>query len=146
MRALKKDIEIYNSRVTGEEFLDEFGWKQVCNDVFRKPANRMLLCALVGTGVQLLAMAAYSLLFASLGFLNPEKRGAILMIMILLFVFMGIFAGYYSTRFYKMFQGKEWLKNAIITAFLYPGLAFTIFFVINFMFWLEGSSAAVRNI
>jgi transmembrane 9 superfamily protein 2/4 len=144
MRALKKDIEIYNSRVSGDEFIDEFGWKQVCNDVFRRPANRMLFSTLIGTGVQLFSMSAYSLLFASLGFLNPEKRGALLMIMILLFVFMGVFAGYYSTRFYKMFQGKDWLKNAFLTAFLYPALAFSVFFVINFMFWLEGSSAAVR--
>jgi transmembrane 9 superfamily protein 2/4 len=130
--------------VSGDEFIDEFGWKQVCNDVFRRPANRMLFSTLIGTGVQLFSMSAYSLLFASLGFLNPEKRGALLMIMILLFVFMGVFAGYYSTRFYKMFQGKDWLKNAFLTAFLYPALAFSVFFVINFMFWLEGSSAAVR--
>jgi len=143
MRALKKDIEIYNTRVTGEEFIDEYGWKQVCNDVFRKPVNRMLLCAIVGTGVQLFSMSAYSLLFASLGFLNPDKRGAILMIMVLLFVFMGVFAGYYSTRFYKMMHGKEWLKNAFLTAFLYPALAFSIFFIINILFWLERSSAAV---
>jgi len=143
MRALKKDIEIYNTRVTGEEFIDEFGWKQVSNDVFRKPSYRMFLCAIVGTGVQLFSMATYSLLFASLGFLNPEKRGSLLMIMIFLFVFMGVFAGYFSSRFYKMFNGTDWLKNAFLTAFLYPAIAFSIFFVMNFLFWLEGSSAAV---
>ena len=43
-RNIRRDIDLYNQRVTGEEFLDEFGWKQVCNDVFRPVYyNKMLL-------------------------------------------------------------------------------------------------------
>lgn len=143
LRALKRDIDIYNTRVTGEDFIDEFGWKQVCNDVFRKPPYRMLLSSLIGSGIQLCSMVVYTLIFAIIGFLTPEKRGALLMIMILLFVFMGVFAGYYSARFYKMFGGREWLKNSLLTAFLYPGVLFGIFLILNIFFWLEGSSAKV---
>jgi transmembrane 9 superfamily protein 2/4 len=51
-RAVKKDIEIYNSRVTSEDIIDEYGWKQVCNDVFRKPQHPMLLSSFIGTGIQ----------------------------------------------------------------------------------------------
>ena len=79
---MKRDIDIYNTRVTGEDFIDEFGWKQVCNDVFRSPRYTMLLSSLIGTGIQLFFMVTYTLVFASIGFLTPEKRGALLMIMI----------------------------------------------------------------
>ncbi len=144
-RALKKDIDIYNTRVTGEDFIDEFGWKQVCNDVFRRPPGRMFLAAIIGSGIQLSAMTFYTLVFAIFGFLNPEKRGSLLMIMIFLFVFMGVIAGYFASRFYKMFGGKEWLKMSLLTAFLYPSILFLIFMITNFALWLENSSASVKD-
>ena len=143
-RALKRDIDIYNTRVTNEEIIDEFGWKQVCNDVFRRPPFRMLLSALIGTGIQIFSMVFYTLIFAIIGFLTPDKRGSLLMIMIFVFVFMGVFAGYYSSRFYKMFGGKDWLKTSMLTAFLYPSILFSIFLIMNVMFWMEKSSAGVK--
>jgi transmembrane 9 superfamily protein 2/4 len=142
-RALKRDIDVYNTKVTGEDFIDEFGWKQVCNDVFRRPPARMFLASLIGSGIQLSAMVFYTLIFAIFGFLNPEKRGSLLMIMIFLFVFMGVIAGYFASRFYKMFGGKEWLKMSMLTAFLYPSIIFLVFIIINFALWLENSSASV---
>jgi transmembrane 9 superfamily member 2/4 len=142
-RALKRDIDIYNTKVTGEDFIDECGWKQVCNDVFRRPPARMFLASLIGSGIQLFAMVFYTLIFAIFGFLNPEKRGSLLMIMIFLFVFMGVIAGYFASRFYKMFGGKEWLKMSMLTAFLYPSILFLIFMIINFALLLENSSASV---
>ena len=63
-RSLKKDIEIYNTKVTNEEIIDEYGWKQVCNDVFRKPIHCEILSALVGTGIQIMIMITYTLFFA----------------------------------------------------------------------------------
>jgi len=63
--------------------------------------------------------------------------------MVVLFVVMGIFAGYFSSRIYKMFKGVHWRKNMITTAMLFPGVIFTIFFVLNLVLWVEGSSGAV---
>ena len=143
-RALKKDIEIYNLKVTGEDFIDEFGWKQVCNDVFRKPVNHMLLSALIGTGIQLFLMLFFSLFISMIGFLKPESRGNLITITIFLFVFMGIFGGYTSSRVYKSFHGGNWLKNALLTAFFYPGLVFVTFWIINFFFAVEGSSGTIK--
>ena len=62
--------------------------------------------------------------------------------MLLLFVFCGSFAGYYSSRLYKMFQGKAWKRNTLLTSLLYPGVMFLIFFVLNLLVWDQGSSAA----
>ena len=143
-RALKKDIEVYNLRVTGDDFIDEFGWKQVCNDVFRKPIHHMVLSALIGTGIQLFLMLFLSLFVSMIGFLKPESRGNLITIMIFLFVLMGLFGGYTSSRLYKTFHGANWLKNAILTAFLYPGMVFVVFWVINFFFAVEGSAGTIK--
>lgn len=56
------------------------------------------------TLIKLLLMLILSLIFTCLGFLSPASRGTLITVMLLLFVFMGVFAGYYSSRFYKMFQ------------------------------------------
>ena len=53
----------------------------------------------VGTGVQLLGMTFVTMIFAVLGFLSPANRGGLMTAMLLLFVLMGIFAGYFSGRY-----------------------------------------------
>jgi len=56
---------------------------------------------------------------------------------------MGSGAGYTSSRLYKMFQGTDWKTTTLLTAFLYPGIFFTIFFVLNLFIWGQRSSGAV---
>jgi len=63
--------------------------------------------------------------------------------MVLLWVFMGLFAGYSSARLYKMFKGTEWKRITLKTAFMFPGILFVIFFVLNALIWGEKSSGAV---
>jgi len=62
---------------------------------------------------------------------------------VVLFVVMGVFAGYFSTRTYKMLKGLNWTRNTILTSITFPGVCFLIFFIINLFVWAEGSSAAV---
>ena len=40
--------------------------------------------------------------------------------LLLLFVFMGSFAGYYAARMYKLFGGKAWKKNTVSDPLIYP--------------------------
>lgn len=138
-RAIKKDIDLYNVRVTGDDFIDEYGWKQVCNDTFRKPIHSMFLSAFIGNGIQLFSMIFLSLLISIIGILRPESRGNLLTLMIFMFVLMGTLAGYSGARIYKSFKGINWLKNALLTALLYPSIIYTIFIIINFCFIFEGS-------
>ena len=142
-RAIKKDIDIYNIKVTGDEFIDEVGWKQVCNDVFRRPINTMMLCCLVGTGIQLFSMAFISLFIFIIGTLKPESRASLITLMFISFILMGTLGGYISSRMYKMFKGKSWLRNALLTSLFYPALLYFIFLVINFLFFVEGSDGAL---
>eukprot|EP01018_Ginkgo_biloba_P021539 Gb_26109 [translate_table: standard] len=143
MRTLYRDISKYNQLETQDEAQEETGWKLVHGDVFRPPTNPSLLCVYVGTGVQFFGMTLVTMIFAMLGFLSPSNRGGLMTAMVLLWVFMGLFAGYSSARLYKMFKGTEWKKNTLKTAFVFPGIVFCIFFVLNALIWGEKSSGAV---
>merc|ERR1719359_2811920 len=63
--------------------------------------------------------------------------------MMLLFTFMGAFAGYTAARFYKLWDGDDWKQATLLTAFFYPGINFGIFFVLNLLIWGQKSSGAV---
>lgn len=143
LRTLYRDISKYNQLETQEEAQEETGWKLVHGDVFRPPTNSDLLCVYVGTGVQFFGMILVTMVFAVLGFLSPSNRGGLMTVLLLLWVFMGIFGGYASARLYKMFKGTEWKKITLKTAFMFPGIAFAIFFVLNALIWGEKSSGAV---
>lgn len=79
-------------------------YRQVHGDVFRPPAHGSWLAVLVGTGTQLFCMTLVTMVFATLGFLSPANRGGLMTAVLLLFVFMGCFAGYSSARLYKTFK------------------------------------------
>ncbi|XP_047941293.1 transmembrane 9 superfamily member 8-like [Salvia hispanica] len=143
LRTLYRDISRYNELETHEEAQEETGWKLVHADVFRTPSNSDLLCVYVGTGVQFLGMVVVTMIFAVLGFLSPSNRGGLMTAMLLLWAFMGIFAGYAAARLYKMFKGTEWNKIAVNTAVFFPATAFALFFVLNALIWGEKSSGAV---
>ena len=147
MRSLRKDINRYNRIPTEEEReeeREESGWKLVHADVFRPPAQlSMVFCVAIGTGVQLFGMAAITVLFAAIGFLSPSNRGNLMVAVLVLFVLMGVAGGYASSRCYKMFKGKRWQLNTTLTALLFPGAMFTMFFMLNLFVWGAGSDAAV---
>ncbi|KAK6116903.1 hypothetical protein DH2020_049360 [Rehmannia glutinosa] len=143
LRTLYRDISRYNELETQEEAQEETGWKLVHADVFRPPSNSDLLCVYVGTGVQFLGMVLVTMMFAVLGFLSPSNRGGLMTAMLLLWVFMGIFAGYAAARLYKMFKGTEWKRIALRTSFLFPAAAFCVFFILNALIWGQKSSGAV---
>ncbi|KAK8582015.1 hypothetical protein V6N13_145003 [Hibiscus sabdariffa] len=143
LRTLYRDISKYNQLETQEEAQEETGWKLVHGDVFRPPTNSDLLCVYVGTGVQFFDMIIVTMIFALLSFLSPSNRGGLITVMLLLWVFMGLFAGYSSARLYKLFRGTEWKKVTLKTAFMFPATVFAIFFVLNALIWGQKSSGAV---
>uniref|UniRef100_A0A7N0TCH8 Transmembrane 9 superfamily member n=1 Tax=Kalanchoe fedtschenkoi TaxID=63787 RepID=A0A7N0TCH8_KALFE len=143
LRTLYRDISRYNELETQEEAQEETGWKLVHGDVFRPPVNSDLLCVYVGTGVQFFGMILVTMIFAVLGFLSPSNRGSLMTVMLLLWVFMGLFAGYASTRLFKMFKGLEWKRIALRTALMFPATVFAVFFVLNALIWGQKSSGAV---
>lgn len=152
------DIE-RDGDVSEEESLEDVsGWKLLHGDVFRSPAYSGLLAPLVGSGMQLLFMVSGLLLLSCIGVLNPSFRGGFVSVGMGLFVFAGLFSGYFSARLYKTFGGSSWRKNTLIvstrmmitadqtnvqTALLFPGLSFCLVFILNLFVWAQASSTAL---
>lgn len=143
LRTIHKDISSYNEIQTLEEAQEESGWKLVHGDVFRAPAQYpMLLAVMTGSGVQILAMTVCTMVCALFGLTSPANRGGLLTTLLMLYVFMGSFAGYCSALVYKFFGGKEWKQSTMLTALFYPGLMGILFLLINAFVRFYGSSAA----
>jgi transmembrane 9 superfamily protein 2/4 len=126
-----------------EPLEDVTGWKLLHGDVFRPPPYGYLLAPLIGSGMQLVFMAVGLLFLSSLGILNPSFRGGFVSVGVGLFVFAGVFSGYFSGRVYKTFGGLNWRENTLITALLFPGLLFALVFILNLFVWAQASSTAL---
>ncbi len=137
----------------------------------------MLLSVVIGSGTQLLLTFVITLIFACLGFLSPgashfcflvltrtATRGGMMTSMLVIWVMLGILAGYVSARLYKvrcffwfsfpslslhqqiplalanaqMFGGEQWKTNVLLASFLVPGIIFIIFFVLNLVSFYTG--------
>ncbi|KAK1829201.1 endomembrane protein 70 [Podospora conica] len=122
---------------------DVTGWKMLHADVFRTPRHGHLLAPLVGSGMQLLFMAVGLVSLSALGVLNPSFRGGFISFGVGLFVFAGLFSGYFSARVFKTFGGVDWRRNTLVTALLFPGLLFTAVFILNLFVWAQASSTAI---
>ncbi|KAF2494110.1 endomembrane protein 70 [Lophium mytilinum] len=122
---------------------DTTGWKLVHGDVFRPPPYGGLLAPLVGSGMQLVFMAAGLLVLSCFGILNPSFRGGYVSVGMGLFVLAGLFSGYFSSRVYKTFGGQLWQKNVLVTGTLIPGLLFATVFILNLFVWAQASSTAI---
>lgn len=113
------DVERDGDISDEEEALEDVsGWKLLHGDVFRTPAYSGLLAPLVGSGMQLLFMVSGLLLLSCLGILNPSFRGGFVSVGVGLFIFAGLFSGYFSGRLYKTFGGTSWRKNTLIVGTL----------------------------
>ncbi|KAH8889821.1 endomembrane protein 70 [Thozetella sp. PMI_491] len=134
------DLEVSSE---DEALEDVTGWKLLHADVFRPPAYGHLLAPLVGSGMQLLFMAVGLVLLSALGVLNPSYRGGFISFGVGLFVFAGLFSGYFSARVYKTFDGKDWRRNTVVTALLFPGMLFSVVFTLNLFVWAQASSTAI---
>lgn len=143
-----------------DESIEEItGWKLLHGDVFRPPPYGGLLAPLIGSGMQLVFMATGLLILSCLGVLNPSFRGGFVSVGMGLFVFAGLFSGYFSGRVYKTFGGQNLKKNTLMvgspnpssrasltneqTAFLFPGLLFSTIFILNLFVWAQASSTAL---
>eukprot|EP00897_Mesotaenium_endlicherianum_P005496 jgi/Mesen1/4975/ME000248S04256 len=128
-----------------QQMADESGWKLVVGDVFRAPSRPGLLCLVVGSGVQILCMAAVTIFFAALGFMSPASRGALLVGMVLLYLLLGITSGYVAARLWVMMTGlpEGSVLMALKVACFFPGIASTVLLILNAILWSSGSTGAV---
>merc|ERR1712238_245077 len=148
VRNLRRDIAAYNALAAladeeKDEDMDESGWKLVHADVFRPPDNYpMMYCVCCGGGVQLGITILLSIILSAIGFLSPARRGSLMNGILSFYVLSGILAGYVSSRLYKSFKGRSWQLCTVVTAILFPGVAFTLFVFFNIILYFLHSSAS----
>lgn len=148
LRTVRRDLTKYEEldKEAQAQMTEELsGWKLVVGDVFRAPNHSKLLCVMVGDGVQITGMAAVTILFAAFGFMSPASRGMLLTGMILLYLFLGIAAGYVAVRLWRTIQGDStgWRSVAWSVACFFPGIVFLILTILNFILWGSHSTGAI---
>ncbi|KAJ8661005.1 hypothetical protein O0I10_003227 [Lichtheimia ornata] len=105
-----------------EDFEDVIGWRLIHRDVFRRPIYGGLLAPLVGSGIQLVVAAVGTLVCMVLGTSHPAQPGSLFRTAFVIYMLSSILAGYHSARIYKVFRGRSWFLNTILTAILVPVL------------------------
>ena len=119
-----------SGEITQTRNLDEFGfeqvkWTKLSGDVFKPPRCRLFFATLIGFGVQCTLVAACMVNFVTLGNLfNMKTRQYLYIVFFFITAFFGSAAGYFSARFYKFFNGTNWVCSFFTTAGLVPLLIF----------------------
>ncbi|KMU76954.1 transmembrane 9 superfamily protein member 4 [Coccidioides immitis RMSCC 3703] len=121
-------------RLSDDEIEEVASWKRLHGDVFRVPAYSGF-------------WRSEGIWNATLSWQRPPRfelfRGGFVSVGMGLFVFAGTFSGYFSGRLYKTFGGRNWQKNTLVTALLFPGLIFALVFFLNLFVWAQASSTAI---
>ncbi|KMZ73386.1 Transmembrane 9 superfamily protein member 2 [Zostera marina] len=149
LRTVRRDLtryEEYDKELQTQMNEELSGWKLVVGDVFRIPTNPLLLCAIVGDGVQILGMSIVTIFFSALGFMSPASRGTLISGMIFFYLFLGILAGYVAVRLWKTMKSGDqtgWMSVSWRVACFFPGIAFLILTTLNFLLWGSHSTGAI---
>lgn len=148
LRTVRRDLTRYEEldKEAQAQMNEELsGWKLVVGDVFREPTCSKLLCVMVGDGVQILGMAGVTIVFAAFGFMSPASRGMLLTGMIILYLILGIVAGYVGVRLWRTIKGSSegWRSVSWSIACFFPGIVFVILTMLNFILWGSKSTGAL---
>ncbi|CAN4099848.1 unnamed protein product [Withania somnifera] len=115
-----------------DAYLKMDGWKLVVGDVFRVPENSELLSVMVADGCCILGMALH--------------RGTLITGMLTFYVLLGIIAGYVAVWLMKTLNAGNtngWLAISWRVPFFFPGIAFLIVTILNFLLCGSHSAGAV---
>nr|CAG8509116.1 14031_t:CDS:2 [Entrophospora candida] len=136
VRMIKKDYARYDKEIEigdlDHDIGDEYGWKQIHGDVFRAPRSLLLFSALIGTGHQLVWLTLVIIL-----------RATIMTASIFFYTLTSAVAGYTSASIYHLYGGRNWIKNVMLTATLWPGTVTIITGLINSIAVYYSSSRAI---
>lgn len=142
MRVLKADFIKYSRDDPALEE-EESGWKYVHGDVFRFPAHKNLFCAFVGTGTQVFYLSLCIFALALVGVFYPYNRGSLYTALIFLYAFTASVAGYVASSYYKQMEGEFWVRNILLTCFIYCGPFLAVFSFLNTVAIAYRSTAAL---
>ncbi|WOL02614.1 transmembrane 9 superfamily member 3-like [Canna indica] len=143
MRVLKNDLVKYAHDEESAEEQEETGWKYIHGDVFRFPNNRSLLTACLGSGTQLFALTGFIFVLALVGVFYPYNRGALFTALVVIYALTSGVAGYTATSFYCQLEGRNWVRNLLLTGCLFCGPLFLTFCFLNTVAIVYSATAAL---
>jgi transmembrane 9 superfamily protein 2/4 len=150
VRTVRRDLSRFEALVVDAaearaDARDEAGWKLLTGDAFRAPEGARALAAQVGAGAQVAAVTAVTLLLATLGFLSPASRGALLTTTVVLYVLLAGVAGAAGVLTWgwanRSYEG--WAGVALRVALFYPGICWAIFTALEIAIKHTGSTGAI---
>jgi len=102
----------------GRHDRDDYGWRLLFPEVFRKPPHLALLCSLVGTGAQLTLVALVLLLMGCLDAFAFRlwDSGSLLMSALGLYSISSGFAGLVAGKLFTMLGGTRWTTVVVLTS------------------------------
>lgn len=145
MRTLRRDYARYSRDEFDDlerDLGDEYGWKQIHTDVFRAPKYPLILSALIGTGYQVAFVSFIVIISAIAGELYTE-RGSILNTAIYAYALLSPINGFFGGSMYTELQGRNWIKQSLVSAALLPSLVCGTAFMINFIAIYYHASRAI---
>ncbi|EDQ85689.1 uncharacterized protein MONBRDRAFT_11552 [Monosiga brevicollis MX1] len=146
-RALNQDFARYSKNNIdvdlNEDVNDDQGWKMIHADVFRFPAYKSLLCAVVGNGMQFLTVAFAVILLSLMNWFNRHRHHSMTTAVIVLYILAAAVAGYSANRLYTQMGGEAWAWNIVLTATLFVAPFFVGWSLINSVAWALGSTQAL---
>ncbi|XP_021909876.1 transmembrane 9 superfamily member 2-like [Carica papaya] len=124
---------------------EKTGWKNIHGDVFQYPNYKLLFAAALGSGTQLLTIAAFILILGLLGVFYPCNRGILWTALVVTYASTSGVAGYTSAFVYCQFEGMEWAKNFLLTGFLFCGPLIFTFGFLNYVAFTYKATAAMPS-
>lgn len=141
MRVLKADFVKYSREDGLEE--EESGWKYIHGDVFRFPPMKNMFTAFIGTGTQIFFLALFIFALSFIGVFYPYSRGSMFTALIVLYALTACIAGYVAASYYRQMEGEFWVRNILLTCFVYCGPFFFMFSFLNTVAIAYRSTAAL---
>uniref|UniRef100_A0A2C9UGT0 Transmembrane 9 superfamily member n=1 Tax=Manihot esculenta TaxID=3983 RepID=A0A2C9UGT0_MANES len=143
MRVLKNDFMKYAQDEEAADDREETGWKYIHGDVFRYPTYKSLFAAALGSGTQLFTLTIFIFMLALVGVFYPYNRGALFTALVVIYALTSGIAGYTATSFYCQLEGKNWVRNLLLTGCLFCGPLFLTFCFLNTVAIIYSATAAL---
>ena len=146
LKTVKRDYMRYNHQDSSfdleQDFYDEYGWKLVNGDVFRRPPRLLVLSGMVGTGIQFLFVSAACLVYFASG-KAYETDVSILNLIIATYGLTCFASGYFAAKEFALYAGNNWLGSFLFTVLYWPVMLSVIGIIMNTVAILYSSSKAV---
>ncbi len=96
------------------------------------PLHSVLIPVLISLcPAQIFYLSLFIFGLALVGVFYPYNRGALFTALIMLYAFTACIAGYVGASYYKQMEGELWVRNILLTCFIYCGPFFAMFSFLN---------------